>query len=139
MLDPDAPQPARRHAGRDDTAGSQARARSGKVRWTAELIAPTQAGLILSPAGRALAQSIAGQMHDPALMPYATRRNLLATAAALGIEPFEANLIIALHQHRSTRRNAAALDARRDRRPLPALVICVALEIAAVIGWYLLS
>jgi hypothetical protein len=101
---------------------------------------PSDTGIVFSPRGQAFADRVEGVMDDPLLLAHATRRNLLATAAALGIEPFEANLIIALLQHRArARAHATAPSAPRSRPRLPALAVCFALEAAALLTWYVLS
>lgn len=79
---------------------------------------------------------VAAAMEGPVLR-YSNRMSLLRAAAGMGIDRFEANLLIALVQHR-TPTDAIAVEPRPRRTMLPTLLL-VAIEAVAVATWLLLT
>jgi hypothetical protein len=101
----------------------------------------TDRSLATDPAS-AFARIVAEQINGPVL-PYSTRSNLLALAARRGIGRFEANLIIALVQHRRgedvgvTREDEPA--GRRGFR-VPAIAVSgVVQSLILLYGWWVLG
>ncbi len=85
---------------------------------------------VVSPAGLRFAALAAGYIDAPVL-PYDQRKRLMAAAAGMGVERFEANLVLALLQHR---RGQAEADARPAHRTFSAKIVALFLAMETLIA-----
>jgi hypothetical protein len=99
--------------------------------------------VINAPApGEIFAQYVVNEMTG-GLLRYSARAALLQRAAGMGIDRFEANLIIAAVQHRMTEhRQSAAHERPRTRWSIPStgILAIVAVQAAIVVAaWWMFS